>query len=70
MATKEHSRYKTLLTMQTSSDVSLCPPGSDVEPPFPGLHLGLELMLVPLLGLEAQLGTGVGIMPHLRLWTL
>jgi hypothetical protein len=37
---------------------------------FPGLQLGLEVLLVPLLELEAQLDARMGEMPHLRLWTL
>jgi hypothetical protein len=70
MATKEQSKYKTFLTMQTNANVSLCPPGSVVEPPSPGLHLDLDFLLVPLLELEAQLDTDMDGMPHLRLWIL
>jgi hypothetical protein len=67
---KEHSRYKVLLTKLTNLNVGLYPPSFDVESTFHGLHLGLEVLLFPLLELEAQLGARLGEMPHLRLWTL
>jgi hypothetical protein len=67
MATKEQSRNKILLTILANLNVDLYPPGSDVEPPFPSLQLGLEVLLVHLLELEAQLGVGMREMPHLRL---
>jgi hypothetical protein len=67
MATKEQSKYKTLLTMQTNANVNLCPPGSVVGPPSPELQLGLEFLLDPLLEPEAHLDTVVDGVPHLRL---
>jgi hypothetical protein len=50
---KEHTRYKALLTKITNLNVGLYPLGFDVESMFPGLHLGLEVLLFPLLELEA-----------------
>jgi hypothetical protein len=41
--------------MQTNADVSLCPPGSDAEPPSLGLHLNLDFLLALLLEHEVQL---------------
>jgi hypothetical protein len=46
MATKEQSKYKTLLNMQTSANADLCPPDSVDGPHSPELLLGLDILPV------------------------
>jgi hypothetical protein len=70
MATKEHSKYKTLLNIQTSANANLCPPNSIDGPCSPELLLGLDILHASLLGPKEHLHAVAGGMLHLKLWIL
>jgi len=66
--TKEQSKYKNFLIMQTSANVDFCPSGSIARPQSLVLLLGLDFLLEPLLGPAVHSDAVVGGVLHLRFW--